>query len=48
MMTKSLRRALDRLRAKTNNALHKKTAVREGLQEPLRMQGILRRVRGHS
>jgi hypothetical protein len=47
-MRKSLRRVLDRLRAKTNNALHKRTSVRVGLQEPLRMQGILAPVRERS
>ena len=48
MMRKSLRRVLDRLRAKTNNALHKRTSVRDGLQEPSRMQVIPVRVRQRS
>ena len=47
-MRKSLRRALDGLRAKTNNALHKRTSVRVGLQDPARMQAILAPVRGRS
>jgi hypothetical protein len=36
-MRKSLKRLLDRLRAKTNDALRNRTAVRGGLQEPQRM-----------
>jgi hypothetical protein len=47
-MRKSLKRLLDRLRAQTSNALRKRTSVREGLQEPLRMRGILTRVPGRS
>ncbi len=47
-MRKTLKRALDRLRAKTNNALHKRTSVREGLQEPSRMRGTPTRVLGRS
>jgi hypothetical protein len=47
-MRKSLRRALDGLRAKTNNALHNRTSVRAGLQDPARMQAILASVRERS
>jgi hypothetical protein len=36
MMRKSLRRVLDRLRAKTNDAFRSRTAIRSGLQEPQR------------
>jgi hypothetical protein len=42
-MRKSLKRVLDRLRAKTNDALRNRGVVRGGLQEPQRMQG-----HGHS
>jgi len=47
-MRKSLKRVLDRLRAKTNDALRKRTSVRTGLQDPSRMQGILTTVHGRS
>jgi hypothetical protein len=38
-MRKRMKRVLDRLRAKTNDALRARTAVRGGLQEPQRMHG---------
>jgi hypothetical protein len=47
-MRRSLKRLLDRLRAQTNNVLRKRTSVRDGLQDPLRMRGILTRVPGRS
>jgi hypothetical protein len=36
-MRKTLKRMLDRLRAKTGDAFRSRTAVRGGLQEPQRM-----------
>jgi len=39
MMRKSLKRALDRLRARTNDVFRNRTAVQGGLQEPQRMHG---------
>lgn len=38
-MRKSLKRVLDRLRAKTTETFRNRTAVRGGLQQPQRMQG---------
>jgi hypothetical protein len=40
MMRKSLKRALDRLRAATNGRLRTRTSVRGGLQEPQRMTPV--------
>ncbi|HZQ66595.1 MAG TPA: hypothetical protein VFA66_15370 [Gaiellaceae bacterium] len=37
MMRKTLKRVLDRLRARTNDAFRTRTATRSGLQEPQRM-----------
>jgi hypothetical protein len=48
IMRKSLKRVLDRQRAKTNDALRKRTSVRAGLQDPSRMQGTLTPVHGRS
>lgn len=38
MMRKSLKRVLDRLRAASNGMFGKRTATREGLQEPQQLQ----------
>jgi hypothetical protein len=38
-MRKRLKRVLDRLRAKTSDALRERTSAREGLQEPQLMHG---------
>jgi len=40
MMRKSLKRVLDRLRAKTNDVFRSRTALRGGLQEPQRMSRL--------
>jgi len=48
MTRKSLKRVLDRLRAKTNGAFRNRTSVRGGLQEPQRLQPVPARVRGRS
>jgi hypothetical protein len=39
-MKKSLKRLLDRLRTATNETLRKRTATRDGLQEPQQMQAL--------
>jgi hypothetical protein len=39
-MRKSLRRVLDRLRAKTSGAFRGRTTTRSGLQEPQRMSRL--------
>ncbi len=39
MMRKSLKRVLDRLRARTNDAFRNRTAVRGDLQTPQQMHG---------
>ena len=39
-MRKSLKRVLDRLRAKTNGAFRQRTSLRGGLQQPQRMQRL--------
>ena len=40
MMRKSLKRVLDRLRASTNGMFGKRTAARDGLQEPQQLQAL--------
>ena len=42
MMRKSLKRVLDRLRAKTNGAFRSRPAGRGGVEEPQRMHGPAR------
>jgi hypothetical protein len=39
-MRKSLKRVLDRLRAKTNDMFRNRTTVRGGLQEPQKMHMV--------
>ena len=39
-MRKALKRALERLRARTNGTFGKRTHARGGLQEPQRMQPV--------
>jgi hypothetical protein len=40
MMRKALKRVLDQLRAKTNDAFRSRTATRSGLQEPQQMSRL--------
>ena len=39
MMRKRLKRALERLRARTSDMRREQTSARDGLQEPQRMHG---------
>lgn len=39
-MRKTLKRVLDRLRTATNGMFGKRTATRDGLQEPQRLQAL--------
>jgi hypothetical protein len=39
-MRKSLKRVLDRLRTATNGMFRKRTATRDGLQEPQQLQAL--------
>jgi hypothetical protein len=40
MMSKRLRRVLDRLRAVSNGTFRKRTSIRGGVQEPQRMHAV--------
>jgi hypothetical protein len=47
-MRKSLKRLLERLRAATGTRLGKGASIRNGVQEPQRMQPLLARARSTS
>jgi hypothetical protein len=47
MMRKSLKRVLDWLRTATNGTFRQRTATRQGLQDPQRMQALPVPARAH-